>query len=300
MKVVGFLNSGSKARFGPLVTAFVEGLREEGFTEGQDVKIRFGFANGNFKKLDTLARGLVKTRGAATDVLVATGGVVAAQAALNAAGKVPVVFLGGLDPARIKSKKRSKRGDRALANATGTSLSTTMSVPERLEHLRGFASQAATIGVLLHYGTDVFERELKQAKKAKLAVFAVKKASELRSAFVAARKAGIDALMVCANPSFMNQRDKIVALAAEFKLPTVYPMREYVEAGGLISFGPNLRNAYHQIGKDTGTVLRGEKPNKVPKRRTETSNFELVINGRTAETLGISISDALRQRAEVL
>src|SRR5437879_1300445 len=133
MKVVGFLSSGSKRRFSPFVTEFVDGLREAGFTENQDVKLRFGFANGDFKKLNPLARKLLKSRKPPTDVIVATGGVVTAQAAIKAAGKTPVIFLGGLDPAKIKLKKGSSR---LPANATGTSLSTTVTVPDRVALLR--------------------------------------------------------------------------------------------------------------------------------------------------------------------
>ena len=287
MKVIGFLNSSSNdSIFQALVNSLRDGLKENGFVEGQNVQIVSEWANGKYPDLPKLARSLVERQ---VDVIATTGGTVAAQAAVKATKTIPVLFISGFDP--------GKAGLLKPGNATGVNVATTESVPDRLAILRHLAPDAKKVAVLLRPGTFVFAREKEQAYKARLIVVQAKEASDLPEAFASAVKKGAQGLIVCADPFLTSQSATIVALANEHKLPTVYPWRQYTSDGGLASFGPNLSNAYFQVGAYAGMILKGIKPGALSVQRTKSVEFELAVNRETAKSLNLSIPNEWARRA---
>jgi putative ABC transport system substrate-binding protein len=258
------------------------------------VEIISRWAEGNYGILQRQAAELV-ARG--VDVIAATGGLVAAQEAVRATDKIPIVFLGGVHPAQVEFIKGTKGPP---PNATGVDTSTTDSVPERLARLRRLAPDATKVAVLLRCGTFVFEREKEQAAKASLEVVEASNEHEYEPAFALAVKNGADALIVCADPSFTNLRKKLVALAKNFELPTAYSFRADPEAGGLMSYGPSLRKAYRQIGDYTGKILNGALPSELPVQVMQISDFEEVINSGTAKTLGLQLTHERCKGAQII
>jgi putative ABC transport system substrate-binding protein len=155
--------------------------------------------------------------------------------------------------------------------------------------------------VLLRPSTAyVYKREKVHAKAAGLMVVEARTDKNLEKAFASAVKQGAGALIVCADPHFTTHRKKLVALAAKYKMPTAYPWREYVEEGGLMSFGPSLTDAYRQVGLYAGKILDGHKPHKLPVHMKKISDFETVINAKTAKKLGLQVSQKLRALGEVV
>jgi putative ABC transport system substrate-binding protein len=292
-KVIGFLSSGSENGFSNFIGAFHEGLESSGYVDGQNVSIVFRWADGNYETLPQLAADLVRQR---VDLIATTGGVVSAQAAMRAANEIPVLFVSGYDPEKMEFREKEiGRG----SNATGVNLHTTESVPERLALLRQLVPNAGKVAVLLRPGTDVYKRETEEAEKASLLIVEASGEGEFRSAFASAKDQA-DAMLVCADPSFTNHRKKLVALAEEYGLPTAYALRAYVEAGGLMSYGPDLHDAYRHVGEYAGKILAGSSPDALGVRMNSLSDFELVINGKTAAALGLTIPTDLQQRAEII
>jgi putative tryptophan/tyrosine transport system substrate-binding protein len=279
MKVIGFLNSGAEGAFRPFVDAFRKGLNEAGFIEGPDLKIEYRWADGDYQRLPTLAKELVKLP---VDIIATAGGAVAAQAAMKATRKIPILFVSGYNPAKVGL---------VAANTTGVNVATTESVPHRVALLRKLLAKGTKIAVFLRPGTDVFKFELAAAKKEKLIVVRADYPIRLEDMFEEAVAKGAGALLVCADPSFTQRRKEIVALAAKHKLPAAYPWHEYVEDGGFMSHGPSLPHAYRRIGLYAAMILDGEKARKLPIHTT--SAFTQSINLKTALDLGLRLHPAL-------
>jgi putative tryptophan/tyrosine transport system substrate-binding protein len=299
---VGFLNSGTKNLFDQLglVAAFKQGLAAFNYAEPNTVKIEEKFADGNYAQLSGLANGLVQ---AGVKVLAAAGGVVSAQAAVSATSSIPIVFVGGYNPNAILFQP----GIMGIPpNTTGISIYTTESVPERLSVLRALlGNNTAKVDALLHPFPPnppfVYQQELLQAQRASLTVVEAPNAGDLDGAFDWAKNAdNAEGLLVCADPFFTTQRDKIVAAAKTYALPTCYPFRLYAEAGGLMSFGPNLRAIYQIAGQYVGKILNGAQPSQLPPTVVSTAEFELVINQTTANQLGLQIPQSLASRAQII
>ena len=291
MKVIGFLNSASDdIAFAAHVAAFRNGLKENGYVDGENVHVISRWAEGDYKNLPKLAADLVNSQ---VDLIATTGGTVSALAALKATKTLPVLFVSGFDP--------EQAGLLQYGNATGVNVSTTLTVPERATLLRQLVPKADKIADLLRPKTFVYEREKEQAKKAKLIVVETESGNDdLRQAFGDAVKKGAGALMVCADPYFTSQYQQIVALAKEFHLPTAFAWRQYVEDGGLMSFGPRLSEAYFQIGAYAGLILKGIKPDALRVQTPKPDEFELVVNGSTARTLNVEIPRGFDPRLEVI
>jgi putative ABC transport system substrate-binding protein len=285
MKVIGFLNSGAENAFRSFVAAFRQGLKEGGFAEGPDLKIEARWANGDYERLPALAKELVKLP---VDIIATTGGAVAAQAAMKATRKIPILYVTGYDPAKVGL---------VAPNTTGVNVGTTESVPHRVALLRKLLPARTKIAVFLRPGTDVFKFELAAAKKEKLIVVRADFPIRLADMFDEAVAKGAGALLVCADPSFTQRRDEIVALAAKHKLPAAYPWHEYVEGGGFMSHGPSLPDAYRRIGLYAAMLLEGEKPRKLPVHTT--GAFTQSINLKTALGLGLGLHpNLLRAHAD--
>jgi putative ABC transport system substrate-binding protein len=292
--LIGFLNGGSRDRTEARLAAFHRGLGEIGCVEGRNLSVEYRFADGRYERLPMLAADLVRSKVAA---IVATGGSLAARAAQAETSTTPIVLLTGFDPAQLDTVGGISR---AAGNVTGVSVYTMPLAAKRLEFLREIIPGAVTIGVLVNPTSASGEIEARDVAAAIAATGAralVLKASTdaaLASAFAAAE--GIDALMVSADPFLNSRRTQLAALAARRRLPAIYPWHEDVAAGGLMSYGPRLTEAYREIGRYTGRILKGATPAELPIQVPR--KFELVINLRTAAALGITIPRLLLARAD--
>jgi putative ABC transport system substrate-binding protein len=297
MPLIGFLSSRSPDESKHLVAAFRTGLQTGGdYVEGKNVGIEYRWAEGQYGRLPELATDLVRRDVA---VLVTTGGEPSALAAKAATSIIPIVFTVGGDPAKFGLVASLSRPG---GNATGVSLLTEAPEGKRLGLLKELAPNAAVFGVLIdpnYQGYEAQARDVQEAARAIGRQIQIAKAGndpELEPAFATLVQQGATALLVTADPYFDTRRDRIVALAAQFKLPAIYQFRDYAVAGGLMSYGISITDGYRQVGIYTGKVLKGAKPADLPVYQS--IKFELVINLKTANALGVKISDNLLSIAD--
>ena len=295
--VIGFLTTASPtSRSGEQITAFHNGLRDGGYTEGQNVRIEYRWANDDYSRLRVLAGELVSLR---VDVVVAAGGHVSALAAQDATKEIPIVFTTVTDPVKDGLVRSLNRPG---GNATGTAGLTSELDSKRLEFLHEMKPAAAVVGVLVNPnrpGLDSQSRELEAAADKLNLKLEIQKAStdrEIDGAFQAFGSRRVDVLLVTADPFFNNHREQVLSLAARHSLPAIFQWREFVTAGGLMSYGPSITEAYHQTGIYAGRILKGDKPADLPVMQP--TRFELVINLLTAKALGIEMPTTLIARAD--
>jgi putative tryptophan/tyrosine transport system substrate-binding protein len=289
MPVIGFLRSTSLAVSTPMVTGFRQGLTAVGFTEGQNVAIEYRFADSQRERLPGLVAELIRLPVA---VIVANN--IAALAAKAATTMVPIVFATGSDPV-VDGLVASL--NRPGGNVTGVSFLSGLLGPKRLDMLRQLVPTAGTIAILV--GTDTLEARIErrdvelaaQALGQQLIVAPVTSEGELDGAFTSIVERGAKALLVGTGPLLTSNRERIVALAARHAIPAIYALREFVEAGGLISYGASLVEAYRQAGIYAGRILKGEKPADLPVMQS--AKFELVINLKATKALGLSMPPTL-------
>jgi putative ABC transport system substrate-binding protein len=296
MPVIGFLNAASPIEWARFLAAFRQGLKETGFIEGQNVAIEFRWAEGQYDRLPTLAADLVK-RGIA--VLVATGGSTSALAAKAATTTIPIVFSTGGDP--VKEGLVASLG-RPGGNSTGVSVLTNVLVAKRLEILREVVPNASVTGVLLNPNGAGAKAQLEDVETAgrtigqPLHILHASSERDFETVFATIVQTRIGALIVGGDPFFSSRRDQLVALAARDKIPAIYEWREYAEAGGLMSYGSDLADGYHQVGIYAGRILKGDKPADLPV--VQSTKVEFVLNLKTARSLGLTISLPLLGRAD--
>jgi ABC-type uncharacterized transport system substrate-binding protein len=296
LPTVGFLSSGSPRAFSKFIAAFRQGLGEHGYVEGRNVWIDYRWAEGHYNELSALASELVQKQ---VSVIAASGGVVSAQAAVKASKTTPVVFVVGFDPVQLGLVKSINQPG---GNATGASVFTTELSAKRLEMLYELAPVIRNVGILANPGSVTTELEIKDTINAarhtghELLVFKASNESEIDAAFASAAEQHVSGLLVSADPLFTTRRAQLVALATRHVMPAVYPWREYVEAGGLMSYGTELTWAYRQIGVYAGRILKGADPRELPV--VLPTKFELVINLKTAKILGLNISPKLLALAD--
>jgi ABC-type uncharacterized transport system substrate-binding protein len=305
MPVIGFLSSGSPRTFARFTAAFREGLRSQGYTEGRNVWIDYRWAEGHYDELPALAAELVQRQVA---LIAAGGGIASAQSARNATRTIPVLFVAGFDPVRLKLVTSLNNPG---GNVTGVSVFSTELATKRLELLHDLMPAAQTIAILVNPGTTAAGIEIKDATAGietesataaaqllglELVVLEATTDSDLEAAFALAVRKQASALLVSADPFFTIRRAELVALAARHALPAMYPWREYVEAGGLVSYGTELTWAYRQIGVYAGRIMKGAKPTDLPVQLP--TNFELVINLKTAKALGLTVPPLVLARAD--
>ena len=296
MPVIGFLSSRSPAESSHLVAAFRAGLQAGGYVEGQNVAIEYRWAEGQYDRLPALAADLVR-RGVA--VLATTGGEPSALAAKAATSTIPIVFTVGGDPVKIGLVASLNRPG---GNATGVSLLTTVPEAKRLGLLYELVPNAALIGVLInpnYQGAEAQSREVQDAARAidrPIEIAMAGNDRQLEAAFGTLVQQHADALLVGADPFFGTRRDRIIALAVQFKLPAMYQFRDYPVAGGLMSYGINITDGYRQVGVYTGQVLKGAKPADLPIHQS--IKFEFIINLKSAKALGLQIPDKLLALAD--
>jgi putative ABC transport system substrate-binding protein len=295
MPVVGILSSGSSSAFTDLLIAFRQGLKETGYAEGQNVAIESRWAEGRFVRLSDLAADLVHARAA---VIVATG-VSSALAAKAASSTIPLVFLSQDDPVKLGFVTNFNRPG---GNATGMSLLTSALVAKRLEFMRQLVPAGTPIAYLMNPQAPESEFHLSYMQAAARDIgqqFIILNASSERdidNAFAALLQKRTGALIVSTDPFLFSRYHQIVVLAAYHKLPTIYDRREFVAAGGLISYGTHLPDVFRQIGIYAGRILKGEKPGDLPVMLP--TKFEFVINLKAAKALGLEIPDKLLALAD--
>src|SRR5262245_26852651 len=280
---------------GPVLQAFLKGLGESGFFDGQNVTIEYRWARGEYGRLPAFAAEFVQRR---VNVLVATGGNASALAAKQATSTIPVVFVAG-DPVRQGLVQSINRPG---GNVTGSAMVTTDMDQKRLGLLHELAPTVPLIGALVNPSSPGQENQLPEIEQAARTIgrrLFVAKASndeELNAAFALLLQQGIGALLVAGDPYFDTRRDRIIAFAAQNRLPAVYHFREYAFAGGLLSYAPSITDAYRQAGNYTGLVLKGEKPADLPVLHP--TKFDFVINLKTAKTLGLTVPFGLLNAAD--
>jgi putative tryptophan/tyrosine transport system substrate-binding protein len=296
MAVIGFLNIASPRAFAGFVAAFHSGLTAGGYVEGRNVTIEYRWADGDYDRLREQAADLVKRQVA---LIVATGGTTTALVAKNATGTIPILFISGANPVDQGLVTSFGRPD---GNATGVSVYTSELVGKRLQLLRELLPRAAKIAVLGNPTGVVHKLEaqdLQQAADAaglQLLILEVTAESGFEAAFALAHQQRADGLFVSADPFFTSQRNRIIELAARHRLPAAYPWREYALAGGLMSYGSSIIDAYRLIGEYAGRILKGAKPADLPV--IQPAKFELVTNLKTAKTLGLEIPAKLLALAD--
>lgn len=290
--VIGFLDSRSADAMTSRLAAFRRGLNEAGFSEGENVRIEYRWAENNADQLREMAAQLVQLR---PTVIVTTGGPTAALAAKAATSTIPVVFLVGEDPARLGLVSSLAR---PTGNLTGINLFANELEAKRLALLHQLVPHATHVAVLVNAAdatnTETTVREIGIAGRAiglKIQILRATTANEITDTFAAIGKDRPDALFV-GSSAFMNaRRVQLAQLAAFYRLPAAYSFRETPEVGGLMSYGPDILDAYRQWAAYAGRILKGTKPADLPVMQA--TKFELVINLSTARLLGLSLPPSL-------
>jgi len=296
--LIGFLSSGSPAQWVPLIAAFRRGLNEAGYVERKNVAIEFRWAEGNYERLAAQADDLLRSQIA---VLVATGGTTSVLAAKAATSTVPIVFTLGADPVKIGVVANLGR---PVGNVTGVSFITGELHAKRLELLHELVPKAGVIALLVNPDNPSFEANAKAVQDAarslgqQVRVLKARTATEIDAAFVALVQLRAGALFLVSDGFFLDRREQIAGLTARHAVPASFELREFVTAGGLMSYGASLVDVYRQAGIYTGKILNGVKPVDLPV--LQSTKFELVINTRTAKALGLRIPQSLQVHAELI
>jgi len=295
--VIGLLGSGSPfVRAGYLLAAFIHGLSETGYVEGQNVAIEYRFAEGHYDRLPALAADLV---GRKVDLIFASGILSSALAAKNATSTIPIVFTSDDDPVAAGLVASLARPGR---NVTGVGIMITELTPKRLELLSELVPEAKVFVLLVNPNNPQTERMIRdmqdaaRAKGVQLLIVQAGTESEIDVAFATLVKLHADALVVGTDVLFFRQREQIVALAARHAVPASYPLREFATDGGLISYGSSLTAAFRLAGTYVGRILNGAKPADLPVQQPTT--FELAVNLNTAKALGLTIPPSILARAD--
>jgi putative tryptophan/tyrosine transport system substrate-binding protein len=294
--VIGFLSARSAEDSARVVAAFRQGLGETGYVDGRNAAIEFRWAQGQFDRLPAFAVELVRRPVA---VLVAVGGFQAASAARAETDTIPIIFGIGEDP--VKEGLVSNL-NRPGANVTGATFFTSLLGAKRLGLLRDLVPKAEVFALLVNQNSSQGQRQMTDVQEAaralglRLVVLNGSSDEDIDAAFAGLGEQKVSALLVGADPFFDPRRDRLVALAARHRMPAIYQFRDYVLAGGLMSYGASITDLYRQVGVYVGRVLKGDKPADLPVMLP--SKFELVINLKTARALSIDISPNMLSLAD--
>ena len=292
--VIGHLSSTSLDATAPMVAAFGRGLGELGYVDGQNVAIEYRWAEGHYDRLPALAAELVDRK---VD-LIAAAGIPPALAAKNATATIPIVFNGSDPVERGLIVSLARPG----GNITGVSFMAVELHPKRLELICEVVPQARTVALLVNPNNANAERVLAavqdaaRAREVQLNTLRAGTASEIEAGFASLVQLHVGALLVGTDAFFDGQREHLVALAARHAVPASYYWRNYVEAGGLISYGPSLTGMFRLLGTYAGKILNGAKPGDLPVQQP--TRFELVVNLKTAKALGLTVPPSILARAD--
>jgi putative ABC transport system substrate-binding protein len=293
---VGYLSGRSYATDAHLLQAFREGLKSAGYVDGQNVTVDVRWADGRYNQVPAMMAELVATK---PNVIAAVGGNPVGLAAKAATSTIPVVFSAGADPVEIGLVSNFTR---PTGNVTGITLWASELDAKRIDLLREMLPNVRTVALLVNPTNPGAVRELQGAQDAasklglNLEIQNASSSSEIERAFQAWPAGRVDALAVMADAFLINQRRRIMALVGNRRLPAIYPSREFADDGGLASYGARWSDMYKIAGTYAGRLLKGEKPADLPVRRPTT--YELVINLRTARSLGIALPPVLLARAD--
>ena len=296
--VIGFLSSAEGWKPGsPLLEEFRKGLAEQGYVEGRDVAMEYRWARGQYDLLPGMASELVAKK---VDVIVTSGGTVSLRAAKKVTSTIPIIGLMGADPVAgglVESLNRPG------GNITGVAQLMAEADAKRLQLLHELVPSANTIAYLENPTLPFASQETERIQSAaqifglRMPVIRASQVEDLPGAFAAIAQSAAGALLVHADPFFFIQRQKLVELANSNRLPAMYFFREFVTAGGLISYSTRLDEGYHQIGVYVARILKGAKPADLPVAQ-QSEKIELVINQRTAQALGLTVPQSLLARAD--
>ena len=287
LPVIGFLNVASPGPLRQQIAAFHEGLKESDYVEGLNVAVEYRWAEGQYDRLPALAADLVRRQ---VSVIVSGGSAPAVLAAKAASTTIPIVFTTGADPVRVGLVASLNRPG---GNITGAYMFTSGLEAKRLGLLHEIVPKVTTIAVLVNPNYSDAESQLRDVQEAaarlgvQLVVVRANAENDFDTAFSTVVQQRSGALLVCASPFFNSRRDQLVALAARHALPTIYEWRDFAEAGGLMSYGSSLADAYRQAGVYAARILKGAKPADLPV--IQTTKFEFVINLKTAKALGLDV-----------
>ncbi len=293
---IGYVSGRSLGTDGHLLQAFRLGLKSEGFTDGQNVSMDVRWADGDFSKVPALLKELIALK---PTVIAAVGGNPVGVAAKQATSTIPVVFSAGADPVQIGLVTSLNRPD---GNLTGITLWASELDVKRLDLLRELVPHVRKVALFTNPTNPGAAKEQEAMEAASgplgmtLETFNITGTSDIDRAFEKMPAGRFDALAVVADAFLISRRDRIVGKAAQRQLPAIYPSREFTEGGGLASYGTRWSDMYEIVGRYTGRILHGAKPADLPVQRPTT--YELVINRRTANALGLSLSPILLARAD--
>jgi putative ABC transport system substrate-binding protein len=292
--VIGFLHSATEEAYAPLLAAFRKSLSETGYS-GQSVTIEFRWAQGRLDRLPDLAADLVRRQ---VSVIFAGGGPEPALAAKAATSNIPIVFANGVDPVEVGLVASLNRPG---GNITGVTFLVNTLGPKELEALHELRPQATVLAALINpdLATTAFQaKDVEMAARAlgvQVRVLHARTEREIEAVFASLAQMQTGGLVIGANAFFFSRHNQLVELATRYSVPTVYPWREAVVAGGLMSYGANVADAYRLAGNYAGRILKGENPRDLPVQQS--TNTELVNNLKTAKSLGLTLPITLLGRA---
>jgi putative ABC transport system substrate-binding protein len=291
MPVIAFIRDGSAEPNARYAAAFRKGLNETGYVEGQNVTVEYHWLEGQYDRLPALLADLVRRQVA----VIATPGTLLAQAAKAATTVIPIVFSVGEDPVKLGLVGSLARPG---GNVTGINFFVQEAVAKRLRLLHEMVPKAVRVAVLVNpHNPSVVETTVREVQKAaptmglQILILNASTVSEIDAAFATLARERLDILLVAGDAFLINRRVQLATLTARDKIPAAYPVREPVEAGGLMSYGTDIADAFRQIGVYTGSILKGAKPADLPV--LQSTKFEFIINLPTARALGIEVPPAV-------
>jgi len=296
MPTIGYMSGGSASFYAAIIPAFREGLRETGYVEGENVTIDYRWAEGHYDRLPGFAAEFVRGN---VDLIAATGGDLASRAAKAATSTIPIVFTSGGDPVadgRVASLARPG------GNLTGISFLTSGLYPKRLQLLTEAVPEVQSVAMLANANGPQIDSNFQEAAAAaealgkKFTPLKVAADPDFESAFASLEQQKIAALVVQTDPFIDFRVEQLVALAARYRIPAIYGLSQFPLAGGLMSYGASIAGVYHQAGQYAGKILAGAKPADLPVQQP--TRFELLVNLKTARTLGIAMPQALLAGAD--
>ena len=297
MPVIGFLDARAPDALSDRMRGFHQGLKDAGFVERENVAIEYRWAENRMDRLPELAADLIRRQ---VSVIVTPGGLGAALAAKAATARIPIVFVVADDPVRLGLVTSLAR---PTGNLTGINFFSGELTAKRMELLREMVPATTRVAVLVNPAnaanaetTSSEAKSLMRATGLQIEMFNASTSREINEAFATLVRDRPDAVLVGLDPFFNSRRIQLVQLATRYALPASYPVRDFAEAGGLMSYGANIADAWRQVGVYSGRILKGAKPSELPV--VQSSKFELVINAETARMLGLDVPATLLARAD--